>query len=68
MKMTSLKTAIEYLLRSNQKDEAGNRMVTNTEANGRFHSDWLSMVYPRIKLRKTCLQTMARIFVSIADQ
>ena len=36
----------EYLRRSNQQDEAGNRMSLNTEANGRFHSDWLTMMYP----------------------
>lgn len=36
-----------YFARSNQKDESGNRMVANTEANGRFHSDWLTMLYPR---------------------
>jgi hypothetical protein len=46
-KMTSL-TADEYLKRSNQKDESGNRLVANTESNGRFHSDWL-MMYPRLK-------------------
>src|SRR5580658_1093121 len=37
----------EYLLRSNQQDEAGARLIANPEANGRFHSDWLSMVYAR---------------------
>ncbi|MBF2054799.1 MAG: site-specific DNA-methyltransferase, partial [Candidatus Sericytochromatia bacterium] len=37
----------DYLIRSNQKDEAGNRLVANTDANGRFHSDWLSMMYSR---------------------
>jgi adenine-specific DNA-methyltransferase len=39
----------EYLIRSNQKDETGNRLVANTEANGRMHSDWLSMMYPRLQ-------------------
>ena len=56
-----------YLARSNQKDEAGNRMVANTEANGRFHSDWLSMVYPRLMLAKNLLADDGAIFVSIAD-
>ena len=56
-----------YLARSNQKDEAGNRMVANTEANGRFHSDWLSMVYPRLMLAKRLLADDGAIFVSIAD-
>src|SRR5206468_1124343 len=37
-----------YFERSNQKDEVGNHMVANTEANGRFHSDWLTMIYPRL--------------------
>jgi adenine-specific DNA-methyltransferase len=57
-----------YLLRSNQKDESGNRMVANTEANGRFHSDWLSMLYPRLRLAKNLLKEDGAIFVSIADQ
>ena len=42
------KNADEYFLRSNQKDEKGNRLVANTESNGRFHSAWLSMVYSHI--------------------
>ena len=41
-----------YLARSNQKDEIGNRLSSNTEANGRFHSDWLTMLYPRLEARK----------------
>ena len=57
-----------YLLRSNQKDESGNRMVANTEANGRFHSDWLSMLYPRLRLAKNLMSEEGAIFVSIADQ
>jgi len=57
----------EYLLRSNQKDEAGNRMVANTEANGRFHSDWLTMLYPRLRLAKNLMSDDGAIFVSIAD-
>ncbi|MFZ4084365.1 MAG: site-specific DNA-methyltransferase, partial [Vampirovibrionia bacterium] len=40
----------EYLEKSNQVDDEGNRMVANTDANGRFHSDWLSMMYSRLKL------------------
>ena len=39
----------EYLKRSNQKDDAGNHMKANVETNGRFHSEWLSMMYPRLK-------------------
>lgn len=56
-----------YFERSNQKDESGNRMVANTEANGRFHSDWLTMLYPRLRLAKNLLAPNGAIFVSIAD-
>lgn len=56
-----------YLERSNQKDEAGNRMVANTEANGRFHSDWLSMMYSRLKLARNLLRDDGVIFISIDD-
>ena len=56
-----------FLLRSNQKDESGNRMVANTEANGRFHSDWLCMIYPRLKLARNLLSDEGLIFISIDD-
>ncbi len=56
-----------YKLRSNQKDDAGNRMIANTESNGRFHSDWLTMIYPRIKIARTLLSDDGLIFVSIDD-
>lgn len=56
-----------YLQRSNQKDEAGQRMVANTESNGRFHSDWLSMMYPRLKLARNLLRDDGVIFISIDD-
>lgn len=56
-----------YFERSNQKDEAGNRMVANTESNGRFHSDWLSMMYPRLKLARNLLREDGVMFVSIDD-
>jgi len=59
--------AEEFLKRSNQKDEEGNRLVANTEANGRFHSDWLSMIYPRLKLARNLLSDDGVIFVSIDD-
>ncbi len=42
-------------------------MVANTEANGRFHSDWLTMLYPRLRLAKNLLKPDGAIFVSIAD-
>ena len=45
----------EYLANSGQFDEDGNRMVQNTESNGRFHTDWLNMIYPRLKLAKDLL-------------
>jgi adenine-specific DNA-methyltransferase len=56
-----------YLQRSNQKDEAGNRLVANNESNGRFHSDWLSMMYPRLKLARNLLRDDGVIFISIDD-
>ncbi|WP_104422270.1 site-specific DNA-methyltransferase [Methylobacter tundripaludum] len=56
-----------YFQRSNQKDEAGQRMVANTETNGRFHSDWLSMMYPRLKLARNLLRDNGVIFISIDD-
>lgn len=54
-----------FLLRSNQKDEVGNRLIANTIANGRFHSDWLSMMYPRLKLARNLLRDDGLIFISI---
>ena len=59
--------AEEFLKRSNQKDEEGNRLMANTEANGRFHSDWLSMIYPRLKLARNLLSDDGVIFISIDD-
>jgi adenine-specific DNA-methyltransferase len=57
-----------YFQRSNQKDEAGRRLVANTEANGRFHSDWLSMMYPRLKLARNLLSDKGVALVSIGDR
>ena len=56
-----------YFERSNQKDESGNRLAANTESNGRFHSDWLSMIYTRLKLARNLLRDDGVIFVSIDD-
>ena len=56
-----------YLERSNQVDEDGNRLVTNNDSNGRFHSDWLSMMYPRLKLARNLLRDDGVIFISIDD-
>lgn len=55
----------EYLTNSGQFDEEGNRMVQNTESNGRFHTDWLNMLYPRLRLSKDLLTVDGVIFVSI---
>ena len=55
----------EELLESGQVDEEGNRMVTNNQSNGRFHSDWLSMMFSRLKLARNLLSDSGIIFVSI---
>ena len=60
-------SADEYLANSGQYDEDGNRMVQNTESNGRFHTDWLNMIYPRLKLAKDLLSDDGVIFISIDD-
>ena len=57
----------EYLANSGQFDEDGNRLVTNTESNGRFHTDWLNMIYPRLKLAKDLLTEDGAIFISIDE-
>ena len=59
--------ADEYLDRSGQFDEEGNRLVQNTESNGRFHTDWLNMIYPRLKVAKDLLKEDGVIFISIDD-
>ena len=56
-----------YKLRSNQVDEEGNRLVLNTSTNGRFHSDWLSMMYARLKLSRNLLTNDGVIFISIDE-
>lgn len=58
----------EFLRRSNQKDEEGNKLVANTTANGRFHSNWLSMMYPRLRLARNLLRDDGVIFISIDDE
>lgn len=57
----------EYLANSGQFDEEGNRLVPNTESNGRFHTDWLNMIYPRLKLAKDLLTDDGIIVISIDD-
>ena len=56
-----------FLRRSNQEDSRGNQLVANKQSNGRFHSDWLSMIYPRLKLSKNLLSDDGVIFISIDD-
>src|ERR1039458_7988832 len=56
-----------YLFRSGQKDEIGSRLVVNSESNGRFHSDWLTMIYPRLKLAWNLLADDGIIAVAIDD-
>ena len=55
----------EYIANSGQFDDEGNRLVANTESNGRFHTDWLNMIYPRVKLAKDLLSDDGVILVSI---
>ncbi len=57
----------EYHENSGQYDEDGNRMVQNSESNGRFHTDWLNMIYPRLRLAKDLLSDDGVIFISIDD-
>ena len=57
----------DYMGNSGQYDEEGNRMVTNTESNGRFHTDWLNMIYPRLKLAKDLLADDGLLIASIDD-
>ena len=59
--------ADEYLYNSGQFDEEGNRLVQNTESNGRFHTDWLNMLYPRLRIAKDFLSDDGVIFISIDD-
>ncbi|MDD7726044.1 MAG: site-specific DNA-methyltransferase, partial [Bacteroidales bacterium] len=60
-------SAADYVHNSGQKDEYGNRLVANTESNGRFHTDWLNMIYPRLKVAKDLLSEDGVIFISIDD-
>ncbi len=60
-------TAADYAATDGQHDESGNRLVQNTESNGRFHTDWLNMIYPRLRLAKDFLSDDGVIFISIDD-
>ena len=57
----------EYMENSGQLDEEGNRLFQNTESNGRFHTDWLNMLYPRLKITRDLLSDDGVIFISIDD-
>lgn len=57
----------EYLANSGQFDDVGNRLVKNLDSNGRFHTDWLNMIYPRLKLARDLLTEDGVIFISIDD-
>ena len=59
--------ADDFLVRSGQRDEDGVRLTVNTESNGRFHTDWLNMIYPRLKLAREFLSEDGVIFISIDD-
>ncbi len=56
-----------YIGRSGQYDEQGNQLVQNTDSNGRFHTDWLNMIYPRLRIAKDLLTDDGVIFISIDD-
>lgn len=60
-------SAADYMYNSGQYDEEGNRLVTNTESNGRFHTDWLNMIYGRLKIAKSLLSEDGLIFISIDE-
>lgn len=60
-------TSEEYFAVSGMYDDYGNRLFTNSDSNGRFHTDWLNMIYPRLKLAKDLLTDDGVIFISIDD-
>lgn len=59
---------IKNYLELTGQSEGGSRITTNTEASGRFHTDWLNMIYPRLKIAKNLLRDDGAIFISIGDQ
>ena len=60
-------SAEEYMEISGGYDDMGNRMEKNSDTNGRFHTDWLNMIYPRLKVAKSLLSDDGVIFISIDD-
>lgn len=61
----SLKTYLDYTM---QTDKSGRKLATNTESDGRYHSNWLSMMYPRLYIARNLLRTDGLIFISIDDR
>lgn len=57
----------EFLLRDNQYDDQGNRLISNFDSNGRFHTDWLNMIYPRLRVARDLLTDDGVVFISIDD-
>jgi len=57
----------EFMKRSNQKDEAGKRLIANIESNGRFHSDWLSMISSRLRMARNLLSDDGLLFISVDE-
>ena len=57
----------EFIMHNGGYDEAGNRLFKNMDTNGRFHTDWLNMIYPRLKLAKDLLADDGVVFISIDD-
>ncbi len=61
------KSSEDELINAGELDEYGNKLISNSRSNGRFHSDWLSMMYPRLKLARNLLSDLGFIFISIDD-
>lgn len=57
----------EFLSRDGQYDDLGNRLISNFDSNGRFHTDWLNMIYPRLRVARDILAEDGVIFISIDD-
>lgn len=60
-------TSRNFFANTEQMDEDGNRMIANTDSNGRFHSDWMNMIYPRLKIARNLLSYSGVIFISIGE-
>ncbi len=60
-------TAEDYLTRSGQRDDTGVGLIANSESNGRFHTDWLNMMYPRLRLARNMLSDSGMVMISVDD-